>query len=74
MKYALEIYGPGDRKTAVAVFSSETPFGSIHKGDLLNPVTAPDVTWRVTDVQHVVSGFGEKNSHKILVYTEAVKT
>lgn len=73
MKYILEVYGPDDPKTPDRVFSSDAPFGSIHKGDLFNPVINPQETWRVTEVEHIVWGKPGEVSHKIMIHTEAAK-
>jgi hypothetical protein len=73
MKYILEVYPPDDPKTPDRIFSSDAPFGSIHKGDLFNAVISPQMTWRVTEVEHIVWGGPDLMSHKIMIHTEAAK-
>jgi hypothetical protein len=77
-KYALEIYYPGSVNSVWVYFGSDTPFQSIHKGDILNPATFPDANadsiLRVTSVEHILWTLQNKESkHKICVYTEDIE-
>ena len=73
-KYFLEIYHPGSVNKVWMSFGSDTPFHTIHKGDIINPVSFPNASGesmlRVTSVEHVLWGEGK---HKLSVYTEDIE-
>jgi hypothetical protein len=79
MKYILEINEPGETGVAAASFESDSPFGTVSVGDLLNPgnwegAEHPGYVLRVVNVEHILWDFGKGSgpSHKICVFTEAV--
>ncbi len=74
--YGLEIYEPGSADDVAAYFESDTPFGAIAKGDLINPVgsggEAVKQILRVVGIEHIVwESKGEGIKHKICVFTAA---
>lgn len=84
LTYIIEVYGPSSIDTPWFVLKSETPFMSIHAGDLFNPGASPGSegpmkTLRVVAVEHVVVGVEDANGmtdakrHKLLVFTEHVQ-
>lgn len=56
--YGLEIYKPGSADDVVAYFESDTSFGAISKGDLINPMgtegEAGKRILRVVGIEHIV--------------------
>lgn len=77
-KYTVEIYYPGKTYDVWVLFTSDTPFQAISKGDIINPGMFPDVNadamLRVTNVEHIFSTDERgQSSHKICVYTENIE-
>ena len=77
MKYNLEIFCPGSFNDVACVMESDSPFLSIHKGDLINPrgwsqgqdnlVDAAQgfqygIVLRVTGIEHIISGLPDDPS------------
>jgi hypothetical protein len=56
-KYTLEIYEPNDDSCVAAVYSSDTPFMSVAKGEYINTslfnMSAPQGILEVVSVEHI---------------------
>lgn len=78
-RYFLEILEPGSTRECWVAFSSNSPFMSIHVGEILdpqiwNPAPDPGVILQVVNVEHVIWQLdGQDARHKIVVYTKAVE-
>ena len=73
--YDINIYGPGNAKEPWKAFSSETPFLSIHEGDLVDCAgwpgpRPPSATLRVVNVRHRLIEMGVRVRHVVDVFTE----
>lgn len=74
--YGLEIYESGSADDVAAYFESDTPFGAISKGDLINPVDSEGEAvkriLRVVGIEHIVwESKSEGIKHKTCVFTAA---
>jgi hypothetical protein len=71
MNYTMEIYPPGDRKTADSVVTSNSPFLACSEGDLLHlPYEGRVVA--IEQLLHIFSvsrDGGHPETHKLCVYT-----
>lgn len=79
--YILEIYEPGSdeeilyRADHSGKFESETPFGTISKGDLIGwPTEGPSEVLRVTLVEHWIYQRTDVIVHKTGIYTEQIES
>jgi hypothetical protein len=76
-RYALRVMMPGSDGEVAGDFYSDTPFGAIAVGDVLDLGAArrePGAgKFRVTRVEHKLVSVGETGHHLIALYTEAVK-
>ncbi len=77
-KYSLEIFHPGGGYDVWVVFTSDTPFLAISKGDIINTANFPNAdtqkSLRVVSVEHIIWSLQDGQSkHKIDVYTEEIE-
>jgi hypothetical protein len=78
MRYHLEICGPGE-KNVLASFTSDSPFMTINRGDIFNPLQwdcgVTDGRLQVVNVEHGIwkSPDGQM-SHKMLVDVVTIPT
>ena len=74
IEYIIEVYKPESTTHIELTYTSSTPFLTISRGDIINPITkSGSHVFRVTNVEHFIT-MEEKNiKHKIGVYTMAVK-
>lgn len=71
--YVLEIYAPGTADDPLCRYESDTPFGAINSGDLLNAILTPtgDHLLRVNQVEHIIwETKAEGLRHRLCVFTE----
>ena len=83
MKYSIEIYEPWSEENVIQQLESdESPFPSIHAGDLIDPLDwpgsgSPMRVLRVTAVKHLVWPSRKEEEpglkHRLMVYTEEVE-
>ncbi|NIM05163.1 MAG: hypothetical protein GTN65_06005, partial [Armatimonadetes bacterium] len=78
VEYDLEIYEPGSADDLWVAFSSDRPFASINKGDIVNPGMWPDSkspmkVLRVVNVEHGIWETDKGITHKLMVFTEEVE-
>jgi hypothetical protein len=74
MVYMLEIYEPGSTESAWVSFESDSPFGSISVGDIINPgvwegSNSPMTVLKAVAVEHLVWEAQGEVKHKIMVFT-----
>lgn len=76
-EYQIEIYQPGSEDIWMS-FESPTPFGTINKGDILDPGMWPESqsplkVLRVVEVRHLIWKRHQGHlKHGIMVFTEEV--
>jgi len=87
VNYVIEFVQPGldfasNGRDLVASFEADSPFLSVHAGDLLRPASWPgqnlpsSTQWRVLKVEHIlVRGDDEHHvsTHKLVVYSREEK-
>lgn len=74
-RYRLSIMDPDGKSGVAAEFESDTPFGAVHVGDLLDLTETRhvDTLLRVTRVAHKLHQDEKRGAiHMIRVFTEAV--
>ena len=75
-RYMLEIYEPGSAEDVLASYESDTPFGSIGQGDLMQPlgegVEDRRRVLRVVTVEHLIWDVDGHPKHKTMVFTLAL--
>lgn len=77
-KYVLEIYEPGSVDDVWITLSSDTPFMSIHAGDVINPgiwpgSESPMKVLRAVTVEHILWESNGITKHKICVFSDEVE-
>jgi len=77
-KYVLEIYEPNDDSRIAAVFTSDTPFMTIAKGEYINTsaftMSNPHKVLEVVSVEHILWVIeGHHRSQKVCVRTTTVE-
>ena len=75
IKYHLEIYPPNDTSCIVAAYSSNTPFASMSRGDIISAaslnMTDDPKTLIIKDIQHIIWEIENSHiGHKLCIYTD----
>ena len=79
-KYILEVYQPDAVEDVWVTFESESPFGAISAGDIVNPglwegTQSPMKVLEVTRVEHILWTTDNERTvkHKIMVFSREIE-